>query len=174
VLPPTLGRDHISNWFGITQNQARHSIAVRSNTGMVAYTEDHRGNKPLDDQVKLMVYNFYICDEISRETSYKKQVIRPPPSRNPIPLRFLHFTIGETFQQFRAKYPSAKIGRSKFYSLRPVWVRERTPHDNCLCLYHPNADLLVQAIHASSIMSFEFLDFRRYRNVPSILLQQKN
>jgi hypothetical protein len=80
MLPLTWGRDHISNWFGITQNQARHSIAVRSNTGIVSYTEDHRGNKPLDDEVKLMVHNFYICDEISRETSYKKPVIRPPPS----------------------------------------------------------------------------------------------
>ena len=89
---------------------------------------------------------FYTSDEISGETSYKKQVICPSPSRNPNALRFLHLTIGETFEQFKLKYPGIEISRSKFFSLRPAWVREKTPHEPCVCIYHENADLLLQVI----------------------------
>ena len=158
MLPSTWGRDRISQWFNSSEHQARHSIALRSNTGIFSYAEDHRVNKSLDSEIGLMVHNFYISDEISRETSYKKQVIHPPPSRDPIPLRFLHLTIGEIFEQFKTKHPTVTIGRSKFFSLRPVWVRERTPHDDCLCLYHANAVLLLQASVSPSLMSFESLN----------------
>ena len=146
ILPPDWGRDRISYWFGGTQHQARNSIKLRTSSGILSYPEDRRGNKPLDNQIELLVQKFYTSDEISRETSYKKQVIRPPPSRNPIALRFLHLTIGETFEQFKLKYPDIEISPSKFFSLRPAWVREKTPHETCVCIYHENADLLLQVI----------------------------
>ncbi|CAF4708967.1 unnamed protein product [Rotaria sp. Silwood2] len=118
MLPPEWGRYRISNWF-----------------------RDRRGNKPLDNQIELAVYNFYTSDEVSRETSYKKQVIHPPPFRTPVPLRFLHLTIGETFEQFKMKYPNMEISRSKLFSLRPTWVRERTPHESS----HHHQDFQIEA-----------------------------
>ena len=119
---------------------------LRTSSSILSYPEDRRGNKPLDNQIELLVQKFYTSDEISLETSYKNQVIRPPPSRNPIALRFLHLTIGETFEQFKLKYPDIEISRSKFFSLRPAWVREKTPHETCVRIYHENADLLLQVI----------------------------
>jgi hypothetical protein len=145
MLPPEWGRDRISNWFRGSQHQARKSIGIRTTIGDLSYPEDRRGNKPLDNQIELVVHSFYTCDEISRQTSCKKQVIHPPPFKIPTPLRFLHLTIGETFEQFKIKYPNMEIRRSKFFSLRPTWVRERTPHESCMCIYHENADLLLQA-----------------------------
>ena len=88
-------------------------------------------------------------DGISRETSCKKQAIHLPPSRDPIPLRYLLLTTGETFEQFEIKYPTIKISRSKFFTLESSWVRERTPHENCLCIHRSNADLLLQASNPS-------------------------
>ncbi|CAF3970315.1 unnamed protein product [Rotaria sordida] len=149
MMPSTWGRDRIAKWFGSTPHQARQSIKLKSDAGIFSSFEDQRGNKPLDNEVQLMVHNFYTSDEVSRETSCKKQVIHPQPSRDPIPLRFLHLTIGETLEQFKTMYPTIKIGRSKFFALRPVWVRERTPHENCLCIHHSNADLLLQASNSS-------------------------
>ena len=134
MLPPEWGRDRISNWFRGSQHHARQSIELRTTTGDFSRPEDRRGNKPLDNQIELAVYDFYTSDEISRETSYKKQVIHPPPFKTPVSLRFLHLTIGETFEQFKMKYPSMEISRSKFFSLRPTWVRERTPHESCVHL----------------------------------------
>ena len=153
MLPPTWGRDRIANWFGGSEHHARQSIQLRSTTGIFSNPEDRRGNKPLDSQIELAVYNFYTSDEISRETSYKKQVIHPPPLRTPIPLRFLHLTIGETYEQFKMQYPNIELSRSKFFSLRPKWVRERTPQESCLCIHHENADLLLQA---SNLLCFIF------------------
>lgn len=149
MLPPTWGRDRIANWFDSSGHHARQSIELRTTTGVLSYPEDRRGNRPLDNQVEMTIHNFYTSDETSRETSYKKEVIHPPPSRNPIPLRFLHVTIGETFEQFKVKYPNLEIGRSKFFSLRPAWVRERTPHESCLCIYHENANLVLQVSNSS-------------------------
>ena len=97
MLSPNWGRDRIANWFDGTAHHARQSIYLRTTNGMLSILEGRRGNKPLDSQIELAVHNFYISDEIS-ETSYKKQVIRVSPFRNPVPLRFLHLTIGETYE----------------------------------------------------------------------------
>ena len=128
MLPSTWGRDRISSWFGSTEHQARNSLVIRSTLGIFSNVTDNRGNKRLDDEIEQLVQNFYISDDTSRETSNKKEVIYLRPSKTPMPLRFLHLT----------------IGRSKFCALRPVWVREKSTHENCLCLQHANADLLTQ------------------------------
>ncbi|CAF4309691.1 unnamed protein product, partial [Rotaria sp. Silwood2] len=121
MLPPIWGRDRIANWLDGSEHHARQSIQLRSTTGVLSNSEDRRGNKPLDSQIELAVYNFYTSDEISRETSYKKQGIHSSPLRTPIPIRFLHLTIGKTFEQFKMKYPNMELSRSKFFSLRPQW-----------------------------------------------------
>ncbi|CAF3451774.1 unnamed protein product, partial [Rotaria sp. Silwood2] len=112
MLPSDWGRDRIANWFDGSKHQARQSIQLRTTSGVLSFPEDRRGNKSLDSQVELAVHNFYISDEISRETSNKKQIIHPPPSRIPVPLRFLHLTIGETYEQFKLEYPNVEMNRS--------------------------------------------------------------
>ncbi|CAF3391741.1 unnamed protein product, partial [Rotaria socialis] len=149
MLPPHWGRDRMANWFGGSEHQARHSVDLRTAGGIFSKPEDRRGNKSLDEQIELTVHKFYTSDEVSRETSYKKQVIHPPPSRKPVPLRFLHSNIGETYQQFKSKYINIEISRSKFSSLRPVWVRDQIAHESCMCIYHENADLVLQGISKS-------------------------
>ena len=153
MLPPTWCRDRVANWFGSSEHHARQSIELCSTTGIFSNPEDRRGNKLPDRQIELAVYNFYTSDETNREASYKKQVIHPPPLTTPIPLRFLHLTIGETYEQFKMKYPNIELSRSQFFSLRPKWVRERTSQESCLCIHHENADLLLQA---SNLLCFIF------------------
>ena len=143
MLPENWGRERDANWFGDSLHQVRRLISLRESIGAFAQPEDRRGNKPLDSQIEQMVQRFYISEECSRETSYKKQVIHPGPSRDTVPLRFLHLTIGEAFEQFKMKYPDLTISRSKFFSLKPEWVRERTPQESCVCLYYENAGLLL-------------------------------
>lgn len=149
MLPSTWGRERTAKWFGSSKHQARKSIALKVYSDTASFSEDRRGNKPLDDQTVAMIQQFYTSDDVSRETSNKKQVVRPPPSRDPVALRFLHLTVGETFEKFKTLHPDIKIGRSKFFSLKPSWVRDRTPHKNCLCIQHANADLLLQAVRNS-------------------------
>jgi hypothetical protein len=83
MLPPTWGRNRIANWFDGSEHHARQSIELRTTNGVLSHPADRRGNKPLDSQIELTVFNLYTSDEISRETSYKKEVIHSPPSRTP-------------------------------------------------------------------------------------------
>ncbi|CAF4730374.1 unnamed protein product, partial [Rotaria magnacalcarata] len=74
MLPPHWARDRMANWFGGSEHQARHSVDLRTAGGIFSKPEDRRGNKSLDEQIELALHNFYTSDEVSRETSYKKQV----------------------------------------------------------------------------------------------------
>ncbi len=167
MLPSTWGRDRVSNWFGSSENQARCSLAIKSTSGMFSSATDNRGNKALDDEIEQLVQNFYICDDNSRETSNKKEVIYLGPSKTPMPLRFLHLTIGETYEKFKQKHTDIKIGRSKFCALRPIWVREKSTHENCLCLHHANIGLFVQVSRELLLKSYlvNFLHPRHCRNI---------
>jgi MarR-like DNA-binding transcriptional regulator SgrR of sgrS sRNA len=54
-------------------------------------------------------------------------------------------TLYEAYQQFLQNEPSMRVGKSKFCSLRPKWVKTITPHDGCACVYHENPTLLITA-----------------------------
>lgn len=144
MLPPDWGRERIADWFDGSDHHARLSIELRTTKGVLSMPDDHRGNKPIDSQIEIAVHHFYVSDEVSRETPYKKQVVHVSPARDPVPLRFLHLSIGETYAQFKSKYPHIEINRSKFYALRPSWVRQQTFHETCMCIYHENADLTLK------------------------------
>ena len=86
---------------------------------------------------------FYTSNHASSETLSRRESIRPPPSRTVAQLRFLHTNISERFKYFKMHFSNVEIARSKLYSLRPLWIRERTPHETHPYIYHANADLLL-------------------------------
>jgi hypothetical protein len=51
----------------------------------------------------------------------------------------------EAYQQFIQKEPNMRVGKSKFCSLRPNWIKTITPHDGCACVYHQNPTLMITA-----------------------------
>ena len=53
-------------------------------------------------------------------------------------------TIAEAFHLFSVENPSLKIGKSKFYELRPKDVKLESPQDVCLCIYHEIMSLLLK------------------------------
>ena len=167
ILPSTWGRDRVSNWFGSTEHEARCSLVIKTTSGMFSNATDNRGNKAIDDEIEELVQNFYSSDDNSRVTSNKKEITYLHPSKTPIPWRFLHLTIGETFEKFKQKHTDIKIGRSKFCALRPIWVREKSTHVNCLCLQHANIDLLIQ-VRKELLLKYYLLNFlhpRHFRNI---------
>lgn len=54
-------------------------------------------------------------------------------------------TLFEAYQQFLQKEPSMPVGKSKFCSLRPKWIKTVTPLDGCACVYHQNPTLIITA-----------------------------
>ena len=53
-------------------------------------------------------------------------------------------TMGETFEEFKIKFPQYVIGKSKFFDLSPRYVQPKRSHDTCCCMYHENFDLLLK------------------------------
>ncbi|CAF3605644.1 unnamed protein product [Rotaria socialis] len=106
---------------------------------------DGRGNKLFDFKTAKFIQEFYLDDEISRQSSYTKDT-RKPKSIGTVVIRYMTMSIGETYELFKSRYPNLKVSRSKFHSLRPSWVREDTPHQVCMCIQHQNVELLLTAV----------------------------
>lgn len=64
---------------------------------------------------------------------------------DPKPIRYMLMTLFEAYQQFLQKEPSMRVGKSKFCSLRPKWIKNISPHDGCACVYHQNPTLIITA-----------------------------
>ena len=142
TTPNQWGWKKIQNFFNCTSHQARAAIIQRTKYGDLSKPTDKRGNKPFDPKIAQIIEDFYLDDEISRESSNTKDT-RKPKGLGTVVIRYMTMSIGETFKLFKSRYASLKVGRSKFYDLKPSWVREDCPHQVCLCIQHQNIDLLL-------------------------------
>lgn len=142
TAPLEWGWKKIQNFFHCTSHQARHAILQRTKSDDLSKPVDGRGNKPFDPNIAQTVQDFYLEDEISRQSSNTKDS-RKSKDFGTVVIRYMMMSIGEAFELFKNKYPTLKISRSKFYALRPRWVREDSPHQVCMCIQHQNIELLL-------------------------------
>ena len=151
ILLQVWGQDQITKLCRDPEHHTYSSIKPGATAEISSKPEDQRGNKSFDSQIELAVCNFSRSDKISREISYKKQAIHPPPLWTSVLLRFLHLATGKTLEQIKIKCPTIEMSRSKFFSLRSQWVREWTPQESCLITHQKNANLpLMQQLYHTS------------------------
>ena len=63
--------------------------------------------------------------------------------------KLLLCSLDELYAIFKEKYPEAKVGRSKFFQLRPKWcvfAGTSGTHVVCVCKYHENFKLILSAV----------------------------
>jgi hypothetical protein len=142
TAPVEWGREKIEQFFHCTSHQARTAVFQRTAHGDFSEPVDNRGNKSFDTNVAQVIQDFYVDDEISRQSPNTKDT-RTPKDIGTVVIRYMTMSIGETFELFKSKYPNVKVSRSKFHALRPSWVREDCPHQVCMCIHHQNIDLLL-------------------------------
>ena len=159
TAPVEWGWKKIQNFFGCTSYQAHTAVSQRTKHGDLSKPVDNRGNKPFDSNVAQTIQDFYLDDEISRESSNTKDT-RKPKGVGTVVIRYMTMSLGETFELFKTKYPDLKVGRSKFYMLKPSWVREDCPHQVCMCIQHQNIDLLLTVSQCSVKNHLRFSYFR--------------
>ncbi|CAF3685106.1 unnamed protein product [Rotaria sp. Silwood1] len=141
IAPKKWGRQKIEKWFKSKANQARRSLVLRKNNGILAYPQCLRGNIPLSDSTIDTVVNFYREDGISRTSSNSKDTIKI--NGQPVAVRFLEMTVLDAYQIFNERHPGT-VARSTFNALRPREVKPVTPHETCMCIIHENMDLLLK------------------------------
>ncbi|CAF1510399.1 unnamed protein product [Didymodactylos carnosus] len=135
LCPSEWGRVRVETFFNATEAQARSAIELRSTTGILARPDYNRGNKPLESATVTAVIDFYSSDAVSRQSPNKKDTLLvklgDTQEKRPVPDRFLTCTIGEVFVQFVILNPLFIVHRSKFFALRPIFVKKCSPHDVC-------------------------------------------
>ena len=120
---------------------------LKSENGILA-TADKKIGKKIPDFLTALVQDFFQQDEHSRIMPGKKDCVKVK-SGHPQQKRLLLSNLHELYIDFKSKYPHFKIGFSKFCSLCPKWCISVGPngtHCVCVCIYHLNSILLVNAI----------------------------
>ena len=142
VAPSSWGRNKVENFLDCTEYQARLALELRQAAGIFAYPISCRGNESTDHNTIDQVLDYYRRDGISRPSAKQKDVVLI--NGVPVGKRFMEMTISQAFESFRIENPTVKIGRSKFFGLRPKNVKPESPHDVCVCIYHENLALLLK------------------------------
>lgn len=116
----------------------------------------------ISDEIKLQVESFFESDSISYQAPGVKDfvIIRDKEGKKTkMQKRYLFMTLGETYESFKNENADVNIGRSKFCELRPshICLRHETPPNLCLCIYHENIRLLLEAMSIFPNYTSEFI-----------------
>ena len=161
--------------FNSKQSQARRSLVLRRNQGILAYPQCLRGNVPLSDETIDTVVKFYSEDGISRTSSHSKDTIKI--NGQLVAVRFMEMTVLDAYRIFNERHPRA-IARSTFQTLRPREVKIASPHETCMCTFHENMDLLLKVcvnliLIRLSHFIYDRLGTTTIRNAPVKLLREQ-
>ena len=142
IAPDSWGRTAIAQWFGASDHQARQSILLHRDRGVLAFPEYTRGNKFLDEDTVQSVVQFYLQDGVSRVSSDSKDVLKI--KNELVPVQFMEMSIREALRKFYDDHPTIRVGKSSFYSLKSRHVKISSPHETCICRTHESMSLLLQ------------------------------
>lgn len=83
-------------------------------------------------------------------------------SKTTVQARYMMMSLREAYKKYLDSCPGVqKFGLSKFCSVRPKHVKlfEQLPHQVCLCTYHENVRLLLEALKPHTGLHTEFAGF---------------
>ena len=108
-----------------------------------------RGEPKAQPEIYKKVVEFYRRDDISRCKPGRKDVVNRMRDGQKVPVakRYLCLTIGEAHSLFLEENPGSKVGRSKFFQLRPddVFLIETNDQEVCVCPICENFDFMSEA-----------------------------
>lgn len=146
VIPKDYSREYLLNHLpDITTymiNKAR--------SGEIYEMPDVYTAHPLSRETAAEVEKYYLDDDYdcTRQSSNKADTISVTVDGVKISKvkRYATRAVIEMFRIFREKNPHIKVGKTKFYELRPKWVKIHPPQDTCLCVYCENFRLILVAL----------------------------
>ena len=147
LAPATWSIERVSEVFGVTKHKVIQSKAVFKEQGLLGVPQKKQG-KTLEKETIDLVHEFYNNDEYSRIMPGIKDCISISKNVH-MQKKLILCNLKELFEAFKVQHPNAKIGFSKFCSLRPKWciiAGKSGTHSVCVCSIHQNAKLLVDAL----------------------------
>ncbi|XP_064455414.1 uncharacterized protein LOC135366579 [Ornithodoros turicata] len=131
----------IMRFFGVTERMVRRAKKLREEAGILPDPSPKLG-RPLSDEIKTAIIDFYNSDDISYSLPGKKDVLQGHQKR------ILLMNLREAYRVWKNRHPDHECGFSTFAALRPKWcVIAGAPgtHSVCVCVYHQNIKLLIRA-----------------------------
>lgn len=113
-------------------------------------------SRSLSDSVLSSIKNFYLNNEISRDSPSTKDfvTVKKNGQRDKMSVKHLLFPIEEVYGMFCQENPDIKISISKFYKLRPVNVLSfsKMPQNVCCCQIHENVRGALKGLKKTNAM----------------------
>ena len=145
LTPESWSRRQAAEFFEESEYSIRVARKLKEEKGILSVPNPRHG-KTLAEDIRKVV-NFFEDDEFSRIMPGKKDYVSVGKNVHK-QRRLLLCNLKELYSAFKERYPDAKVGFSKFCSLRPKWcisVGSSGTHSVCVCTSHQNAQLLVHA-----------------------------
>ena len=122
------------------------------------------GSRMIDEETKSKIHNFYLSTSWICPGKKDVVIIRSPGKKKRTEQKqYLLSTLKEAHAMYLEENPENNVSFSKFASMRPPQVKllADVPHTQCLCRYHENVRLLLQALHKAGmpIVSTDYKSF---------------
>lgn len=142
--------------FGATNYLVKKSRAVKKKEGILGQCEKNKG-KALPMELKNEIMEFYENDDNSRMCPGMKECIKVKDRNGTVvkhQKRLVLANLKELHVLWTESHPDKKVGFSTFASLRPKWcvlAGASGTHSVCVCKYHQNPKLMVEACLKSDV-----------------------
>lgn len=144
LVPQNWSNIKAATFFNVTEHMVRTAKRLASEKGVLSLPDPRKGQE-LPVETLQLVHIFYHDEEFTREMPGKKDCVSISRNKH-MQKRLILCNLHELFTAFKLQNPLAKIGFSKFCSLRPKWcVLPGAPgtHSVCVCTAHQNTKLLL-------------------------------
>lgn len=151
LSPKYWSRNQIINYFNCTEYEARIAKDLIAENGILTRPHNKNGRQ-LSDEIKTLVNNFYVRDDVSRIMPGFKDVISVKQNngkRMHFQKRLLLGDLKDLYQQFIKENETTKISISVFTKLRPTYcilAGANGTHNVCVCTQHENVNLMLSKI----------------------------
>jgi len=174
-LPLSWGIRKIMKEFNIGYKRANLAKKLQRENGFQTCPEKRFG-KSLSEEIVKKIKEFYQSDDISRMLPGKKDCVsmKVEGIKQRVQKRLILCSLKECFICYQEKYRDDKVGFSKFCELRPknvVLPGAAGTHNVCVCTYHQNVKLMIEAagLNKENPFSFDGPDIT-YKNYITLLL----
>ena len=169
LAPDFWSRRDVMKEFGCTEREARAAKQLVDESGVFSKREKKIG-KILPAETANLVKNFYEKDDVSRIMPGIKDFIsikQEDSKREHVQKRLLLADMQELYCFFKKEHEHVKIGFTKFTQLRPphcVLAGSSGTHNVCVCIYHENIKLMLNAIDLECLTKDTNLVLKNYHD----------
>ncbi|CAN7982912.1 unnamed protein product [Ixodes hexagonus] len=130
----------------------KKSKQLRKRFGVWERPEPYHGGSISEDTIRAAT-QYYTDDDLdcSRQSPNKKGGVKllKDGEEHVVVKRYMTRSVRETYRLFKEANPDSKLGLTKFYSLRPKWVKLNPEQTVCACVCCTNFDLCFSTLNST-------------------------